>query len=85
METYKGAKVSKIKCDNGREFVNNEMLAYCRQKGIKIGPTVPYSPQLNGKAERLNRTSLEKARSIIFDANMEKKFGEKRYKWQHTP
>lgn len=74
MEAYKGVKVSKLRCDNGREYVNNEMLTFCRQKGIRMDPTIPYSPQLNGKSERLNRTLLEKARSLIFDANLDKKF-----------
>ena len=34
--------------------------------------TIPYTPQLNGKAERMNRTLMDKARALIFDCDMEK-------------
>lgn len=67
-------KVSKIRCDNGKEYINNELMTFCRKRGIKVDSTIPYSPQLNGKSERLNRTLMEKARSLIFDSGMEKKF-----------
>ena len=35
-------------------------------------PTVPYSPQQNGTSERLNRTLLDKARSILQDSGLPK-------------
>ena len=34
----------------------------------------PYSPQQNGVAERMNRTLLEAARSIIFNAGLSKAY-----------
>lgn len=34
-------------------------------KDIFINYTPPYTPQLNGKAERLNRTLIEKTRAMI--------------------
>ncbi|GJQ87710.1 hypothetical protein Trydic_g22081 [Trypoxylus dichotomus] len=34
--------------------------------------TVPYTPQLNGKAERLNRTLAERIRSLLIDSELEK-------------
>ncbi|GJQ79138.1 hypothetical protein Trydic_g5391 [Trypoxylus dichotomus] len=34
--------------------------------------TVPYTPQLNGKAERLNRTLAETIRSLLIDSELEK-------------
>lgn len=36
--------------------------------------TTPYTPQLNGKAERMNRTLSEKTRALLADAQMDKKF-----------
>jgi hypothetical protein len=30
-----------------------------------------YTPQLNGKAEKLNRTLVEKARAMLFDSNLD--------------
>jgi len=34
--------------------------------------TVPYSPQMNGTAERLNRTLMEKARALSTESKMKK-------------
>lgn len=34
--------------------------------------TVPYSPQLNGKAERLNRTLMEKIRALLKESKLKK-------------
>ena len=42
--------------------------------GIQHEPTAPYSPQSNGKAERLNRTLETFARAMLYQANMPKSF-----------
>ncbi|KAI5731455.1 hypothetical protein M8J77_010194 [Diaphorina citri] len=62
--------VSRLRCDNGKEFMNKEIMDYCKSKGIQIEPTIPYTPENNGKAERLNRTLLEKARVMISEYNL---------------
>ncbi|CAB3257953.1 unnamed protein product [Arctia plantaginis] len=69
-EREKNEKVSCIRCDNGEEYRSNELKMWCSKKGIKLDYTIPYTPQLNGKAERLNRTILEKVRALLFDSNM---------------
>lgn len=69
-ERKKNEKVSCIRCDNGGEYRSNELKTWCSNKGIKLDYTIPYTPQLNGKAERLNRTILEKVRALLFDSNM---------------
>lgn len=33
--------------------------------GVMLQRTVPYSPQQSGVAERMNRTTMEKARSML--------------------
>ena len=38
----------------------------CTLNGIVHQNTVPYSPQQNGAAERMNRTIMEKARSMLY-------------------
>lgn len=48
------------------------MKAFCRRKGIRLDYTVPYTPQQNGRAERLNRTVLNKARAMIFESGLKK-------------
>lgn len=74
MEAHKNGRVYKIRCDNGGEFTNLKLKQWCNMKGIVLDYTVPHSPQMKGKAERLNRTLLEKARTLIFDSGLTKKF-----------
>lgn len=59
-------------CDNGREYCSNEMNRFCTDKGINVKFTIPYTPQLNGVAERLNRTLLERGRALILEAELPK-------------
>lgn len=65
-------KVSKIRCDNGGEYKSIEFKNWCRIKGIILDYTTPYTPQLNGKAERLNRSIMEKARALLNDSCLNK-------------
>lgn len=74
VENKWNSKTHKIRCDNGGEYSSNEIKDWCRKKGIILEYTTPYSPQLNGKAERLNRTLLDKARALIFDSGLGKEF-----------
>jgi transposase InsO family protein len=46
---------------------------WCKNKGIVIEFTAPYSPQSNGTAERINRTIMEKAKALIFDSGLSKR------------
>ena len=54
-----------IKVDWGKEFVNDELKSWCREQGIEIHMTAPYSPPQNGVAERMNRTIVETARAML--------------------
>lgn len=36
--------------------------------------TTPYTPEQNGVAERMNRTLVEKAKCLLFDRDMDKKY-----------
>ena len=67
-------RISTLRCDNGREYYSNEFRNYCKENGTVIDYTVPYTPQQNGKAERFNRSLVEKARSMISDSNVPKHF-----------
>ena len=58
-------KVKEIRCDNGTEYTCNKLKTWCKERGIVINYTPPYTPQLNGKAERLNRTLIEKVRAMM--------------------
>jgi transposase InsO family protein len=52
--------VKKFRTDNGGEYVNSVVEQFLGSMGIKHQHNVPYNPQQNGKAERLNRILLEK-------------------------
>lgn len=69
-----GQQISRLKCDNGGEYANKNFLDFCRGRGIQVDFTVPYSPQQNGTSERLNRTVVERARAMLEDARISKKF-----------
>jgi len=80
METRLEKRVVKIRCDNGKEYINDNLKNWCKVKGIELNNTIPHTPQLNGKAERLNRTLLEKVKALLFDSNMNKEmWGEALY------
>jgi len=50
-----------FRCDQGAEFVNDELLYWLQEQGIELQTTAPYSPSQNGAAEHLNHTLLELA------------------------
>ena len=64
-ENQWGERLKCIRSDNGKEFVNKKVNDICARSGIMHQRTVPYSPQQNGVAERMNRTVMEKARSML--------------------
>ncbi|VEN40759.1 unnamed protein product [Callosobruchus maculatus] len=45
--------------------MSNEFKEFCVEKGIQMQYTVAYNPELNGVAERMNRTLLDCARTMI--------------------
>jgi hypothetical protein len=63
-----------LRTDNGGEYLSTEFQNYLKAKGIKHELTVPYSPQQNGVAERMNRTLVESARSMIAQARLPKMY-----------
>ena len=51
-------KLKAVQADNGGEY-RGQFEEYCRSKGIRLEFTVPKTPELNGLAERMNRTIME--------------------------
>ncbi|CAI5737489.1 unnamed protein product [Peronospora farinosa] len=64
-ENQWGERIKCLRSDNGTEFVNKVMDEICQRNGIVRQKTVPYSPQQYGVAERMNRTIIKKARSMV--------------------
>lgn len=73
-ENQTGLKIKMLRTDNGGEYVNKKFQAFLKDHGIEHQTTVPYSPQQNGVAERVNRTIMEATRSMLQDAGMEKQY-----------
>ncbi|CAB0037528.1 unnamed protein product [Trichogramma brassicae] len=63
-----GRTMRALRCDQGREYCNNEMKKTMDKYGIKLETTAPYTPEKNGQAERVNRTIVEMARSMMLQA-----------------
>ena len=59
-----------LRIDNGGEFFKNELKKLCKKCGIERHKTTPYTPQHNGVAEMMNRTLMEKARSMLSSAGI---------------
>ena len=69
-EKQNDVKLKELRSDNGLEYCSNEFQTYLKVAGIKHRTSVAYVPQANGKAERLNRTLLEKARTMLSTAQL---------------
>lgn len=72
IENQTGRKIKSIRTDNGGEYMSKAFHTYFRENGIKHQTTVAYTPEQNGRAERMNRTLVERAKCMLFDANMDK-------------
>ena len=59
---------------NGGEFYGNEFEEFCKKCGIARKKTTPYTPQQIGVVERMNRTLVEKARSMLSSAGIGQEF-----------
>ena len=62
--------IGTLRTDNGGEYLSGEFKEYLKSKGIRHELTVPHSPQQNGVAERMNRTLMESARTMIAHAGL---------------
>jgi transposase InsO family protein len=62
-------KIKKIRSDNGKEFDNTNIKAYCDEVGIKHEVCATYTPQQNSVVERKNRTMITLARTMLDEYN----------------
>lgn len=74
VENQQNKKIKIFRTDNGLEFCSNEFEDYLKDAGIIHQKTNPYTPEQNGMSERINRTIVERARCLLFDAGLDKKF-----------
>lgn len=74
VENQQNKRIKILRTDNGGEFCSGEMENYLVKEGIIHQKTNAYTPEQNGVCERANRTVVEKARCLLFDAKLEKQF-----------
>lgn len=72
VENQTERKIKILRTDNGTEYGSKEFKKLCKQAGIQHQLTNTYTPQQNGTAERMNRSIIEKAKCMIFDADLPK-------------
>lgn len=61
-----GKPLKTLRTDQGTEFLG-AVTAYCQQEGITRQLSTAYTPEQNGRAERLNRTLIERERAILLE------------------
>lgn len=74
VENETGKRIKAFRSDNGSEFCNAKMKSIMVQNGIQHQTTVPFTPQQNGKSERMNRSIIEKTRCLLIDSKLPKTF-----------
>lgn len=57
----------------GGEFIDGAFQLFLKKEGILMDKTAAYTPQQNPISERGNRTTTERARCMLIDANLPKK------------
>lgn len=71
LERLSGRKAKRLRTDGAKEYATPELTAFYELAGIQHEPTDPYTPQSNGKAERVNRTLKERVRAAMSEASAE--------------
>ena len=67
-------KISRFRCDNGGEYLSNELKDFFKEKEIQHELIIRYTPQQNGVAKRMNRSVTEKARCMLLNCKLGKTF-----------
>lgn len=74
VENQTGLTIREMVNDNGGEYVSGEFKRMTEACGIKMSLTAPYTPQQNPVAEIGNRTTTEKARTLLKQASLPAEF-----------
>lgn len=77
-ERETGNKLIDLHSDNGGEYISARMKGWCHQQGIRQTMGPPHTPQLNGVAERYNRTLLDRLKPSLKHSTLHKEF------WSHA-
>lgn len=67
-------KIKILRCDRGTEYLNAKFDGFCSRKGVNLNPSLPYIHELNGTAERFNRTVMDRARCLRSEAKLDRRY-----------
>ena len=59
-----------FRSDGGGEYTSITLQDFFNEQGIEHEVVPPYTPQLNGLAERLNRTLVERVRCLLISSGL---------------
>lgn len=79
VENQNRKKIKVLSSDNGGEYCSNKFDDFCKKCGIARKKTIPFTPQQNGFAERLNRSLMEMARVCLVVLDWYKNYGQKQW------
>lgn len=74
VENQTGKTIKTLRTDNGGEYLSTVFEQFLKDSGIVHQLTVPRTAEQNGKAERLNRTIVEKVRCMLIDCKLPNSF-----------
>lgn len=70
VELESGCKIVHLHSDNGGEYMASDFQRFLNIHGIDHVRTVPHTPQMNGLAERVNRTLIEGMVTVLNDSGL---------------
>jgi len=70
VELETGHRLKVLRSDGGGEYIAREVQSFLKDKGVKHEMTMADTPQHNGVAERMNRTLVERVRTMLIDAEL---------------
>jgi transposase InsO family protein len=71
LETQSSQQLKAVRTDRGGEYINKQLTTYFGSKGVQHQTAIPYTPEQNGAAERLNRTLMERVRALLLGSGLQ--------------
>ncbi|SGY55114.1 BQ5605_C006g03969 [Microbotryum silenes-dioicae] len=70
VELETNARLKILRSDNGGEYRSNAFTEFCKSRGIRRQYSIPYTPQQNGRAERVNLSIVEGVLALLADSRL---------------
>lgn len=73
-ETQTGKKLKCLRTDNGGKYTGKQFEDFLKASGLRHETSMPHNPGRNGSAERMSRAIQDRARSLMYDGKLDKRF-----------